>query len=310
MKKRLCLLVIAVLTATIVLVGCGAPERTYDYGPVEVDWADDEMDGDWDEIGITEIVGDYETDEGVAISEGAFDADPPDTLDGLGLPLLVPDDVPDRRLVYHATVDLQTQNFQPDIIKLVRAAEETGGYVVSSLIWGTDLAFPDHPGYAEFRFRIPSAELSGFIDVLATNFNVLMLDQGLQEFTRDYQEATWDIEDLQAEEARLLERLENLDEDDYDAIDALNDEIRDIQRAIRELEADQGLIDHRVTYSTVDVRVSEVIIEEEEEPFSLDITPVLIIVFVIMLLLIAITVLSIALLSKKRSEKKEDDNKT
>ena len=310
MKKILFVLVIVTCVILGFLVGCSsAEEGARDMG-VEIssfepemdaadepsDW-DDEWDNNSDMAAISDTGTNYDPEEGAFV-----DVEVTDSSSFLSLPLLTPSDAENRRLVYNVYMDLQTTDFQPGVLTLLNKVSDSGGYVVSSTIWGSDMTLPRQGSSAEFRLRIPSDRLADFIDIVANYYNILHLNQGLEEFTRRYQETSWDIADLRQDEASLLEALDNICEEDPDNVrEGIQDELRSLRRAIRELESSQATITHNVIYSTVDLRLSEAILTDQGigEWVSFDVSSTWILAFITFVLAVTVIIL-IALLAIKK----------
>lgn len=178
------------------------------------------------------------------------------------LPILTPENAGDRRLIYVVNMHLQTRDFLPGMRLLLDTVADSGGYLVNASVRGSDLraARPTEQN-ATFRFRVPTEELAHFIFVVENNYNILGLDQDMQEQTTTYQSTAWTINDLREEEADLLELLEEANLSDDERI-GISNRLSDISRRIRELDAGQQHIMQNVIYSTVDIQLSEAFLYE------------------------------------------------
>ena len=215
-------------------------------------------------------------------------------------PILTPDQAGDSRLVYTVSMRLQTTDFQPGMRTLQNAVADAGGHIVSADVRGHDMRDPSAERSADFRFRVPSAELAAFIVVVENHFNIWDLQQDRQEVTAQYQQTDWWLEDLQEQEALLLELLEDAAGEDYRA---LRNALRDVQSTIRSLEADQGALMENVIFSTVDIHLSEVVLSVEDDVIS-GMSPwiPLIVLFAVVLIVLLLVLRAI----KRASQKQEN----
>ena len=180
------------------------------------------------------------------------------------LPILAPSSAKGKKMVYTVTLRLQTTSFMAGMRKLLDTVSEMGGYIESANVEGRDLRHPYEERNAYYSFRIPSERLAEFIIVIENNYNLWSLQQETQDTTSRYQRADSDLEDLRAQEQRLLEDLDKT-EDPNEKL-ALELKLSNVQSSIRELNALQASIDTAVFYSTVNVYLYEVIILEDYEP--------------------------------------------
>ena len=182
--------------------------------------------------------------------------------DYFNLPILTPENAGDRRLVYTVNMHLQTTEFLPNMRLLLDTVADSGGYLVTANVRGSDLRAPRPTAQnATFRFRVPTEELAHLIFVIENNYNIWSLQQDMQEQTATYQSTDWTINDLREEQADLRALLEEAELSDEERI-IVSNRLTDISRRIRELEAGQQNIMQNVIYSTVDIQLSEAFLHE------------------------------------------------
>ena len=171
------------------------------------------------------------------------------------IPMLTPSNAGDRRLVYTLNIQLQTTEFLPGMRLLYDTVAQAEGYLVTADVRGYDLRAPGQiERRASFRFRIPTEQLPEFILILENNYNIWGLQQAMEERTAAYQTGGWVLGDLRAEEALLLEAIEEAPEEEQAG---LEERLARTRREIRELEAAQAIIMSDVIYSTVDIQLFE-----------------------------------------------------
>lgn len=272
MKKRICSILLLVLALSL-LAACGtapeaaAPEAASDFNimsaspsaaaPMPTPAADAPM------VEVAEEAADFAFDEAERFAldgDVVFRAATVES-DYFSLPILTPSDAADRRLIYTVHLSLQTTEFLPGMRLLLDTVAEADGYLVSATVHGSDLRRPSEK-YGEFRFRVPTEQLGEFIRVVENNYNIWSLHQNMQEQTARYRQTDWTLNDLRERADQLEEILETAT---GNARAAAEEELREIQRSIRELEAAQAEIISDVIYSTVDVQLFEVIFPEGDD---------------------------------------------
>lgn len=227
----------------IVLTACSAAEN-WDSEDAAVATAPESIDRE-------EVAADV--DESFVEEEGALGS----------IPILLPSES-GRQLAYTVDFNLQTTEFMSGMRMLLDTVGQMGGYSEIVVVNGRCLRQPHIERDAYFVFRIPNEQISAFLIFIEDNYNWLRLDKRLMDFTFAYERNIDSLETLREQEQRLLEELDH-DED--------SDDLADIRAQIRDLEEANTVIEHDVDYSDVTVRLSEVIMleeepEEEPEPFG------------------------------------------
>jgi len=189
---------------------------------------------------------------------------PTDDESFLPLPILTPSDDRGRRMVYTVTMRLQTPEFMPGVRTLLDEVGTMGGYLTSLDVYGRDMRVAVPPDrHAHMIFRLPTETLGEFIVMVENTYNIWSLRQRTEDETVRYQQATDAQDDLQAEEAWLIEQLEEADEDERPA---LQSRLADVRRLIREQERTQETITDRVIYSTVEITLYEAFSPQDVPP--------------------------------------------
>ena len=181
------------------------------------------------------------------------------------IPILLPSES-GRQLAYTVDFNLQTTEFMPGMRALLDTVGEMGGYSETVVVNGRCLRQPYVERNAYFVFRIPNQQISAFLVFIEDNYNWLRLDKRLIDFTFAYERNVDGLEALREQEQRLLGELDNDEDEDNDT---KRDDLADIRAQIRDLEESNTIIGYDVDYSDVTIRLSEVIIlEEESETFG------------------------------------------
>jgi len=180
------------------------------------------------------------------------------------LPILTPSDSRGRRLIYSVELQLQTIEFMEGNSLLKTTIGDMGGYIVNAVVYGRDMRAPDIERSASYVFRLLTERLAEFIVEMEQNYNLLNLRQSSDDVTVSYESLDAVIYDFREREKRLLEEL-----DDPELEDSIRRELEnnlfDIQSAIRNFDIQQSSMDDSILYSTITVHLSEVIFDEEIE---------------------------------------------
>ena len=169
-----------------------------------------------------------------------------------------------RTMIYSVDMQLDTTEFSRGMIILMEAVENTGGYVESANVRGQALSGSENRSpatgsgsarRAEYVLQIPSENLSSFLAVVGENFNIVHLNQQAQNITVDVERNESRIQELQEEERRLLEQLE--DEDDPRVRPNLERRLEAVQQDIRRAQTDRQDITERTRYSRVAITLIE-----------------------------------------------------
>jgi len=186
----------------------------------------------------------------------------------VALMLLTPSDSRGRRLVYTVDMELQTTQFMQGRRTILNTAARLNGYVESANVNGRDMRSPWTERRAGFTLRIHSDNLAEFLVVMEDEFNLVSFNQVSNDVTSEFEHVEATIDDLREQEERLRDLLENADLNDTERRN-LNRQLADIQANIRNRERQRNVFDDHVHYSTVNIRLFEVIFPEDvPEPES------------------------------------------
>jgi len=191
----------------------------------------------------------------------------------VALPLLTASDSRGRRLIYTVDMDLQTTTFMQGRRTILNTAARLNGYVERANVQGRDIRSPWTERSAGFTLRIHSDNLAEFIVVMEDEFNLLFFNQESDDVTAEFEHTEATLDDLHEQEERLRDLLENTTMSDAERRN-LNRQLSDLQANIRNRERQRNVLDDHFRYSTVNIRLFEVIFPEDapepepEEPFG------------------------------------------
>lgn len=240
MKKRnkaLVLLLAAALLAAL-LAGCGGSA-----GPTNMSaaagesWAPETPSASPEEIGWDDSA---EYDYGSAVTNGT------DTS-----AVLQPD--PSRKIIYTATLTLESTEYEQARSALLSAAAAAGGYVERSSQYGSAEA---GDRWVELTLRIPSDHYNDFLTAAENAASLLRKDESTQDITAEYVDVAARLKTLRTQEQRLQELAEQAET--LEDLLAIEQRLSDVQYQIESYTAQQRVYDDQIDYSTVTVTLNEV----------------------------------------------------
>jgi len=176
------------------------------------------------------------------------------------MPILLPAES-GRQLAYTVHFDIETLEFRSGMRLLFDTVASMDGYTERWRENGRSMRQPNLERNASFRFRIPNEQLPNFIEFIEVNYNIVFAEGDLIDFTFTYERNEANLETLREQEQRILDELES---DSYEEPDVTEDDLADVRDRIRNLEESNTTIQRDVDYSDVTIRLSEIIMPEEE----------------------------------------------
>lgn len=171
-----------------------------------------------------------------------------------------------RKIIKNADLSMETMEYDSAYQTITEITEGVGGYIESSSIDGISL-YDQKWGYqsdryAHFTVRVPADQLTAYIDALSEKFNITNKSESGTDITNQYYDAQARLSNLEIQEKRLLELLEQAG--------ALADlleierELADVRYEIETITANIKRMDSQVSYSTVNIQLNEVIEYQEK----------------------------------------------
>ena len=173
----------------------------------------------------------------------------------------------ESKIIQTASLDTQTKNFNSAIAELEKFVKELGGYIESSNITGNNLDSTYYKGRnAKYSLRIPAAKFDEFLSYAESNLHIISTTTTSTDVTVNYYDLKSRLSVLEAEKQALNQMLEKATtiSDMLSIRNRLTDTISDIEA----IETQLRIYDSKVNYSTITLRVNEVVeytaIEEKE----------------------------------------------
>lgn len=158
-----------------------------------------------------------------------------------------------RKIIYNATLWLETKQYDQASADLLEAASQAGAYVQSS----------ESSGSAErgnrsvyYTLRVPADNYSEFLNAAAQAANLIRRSESSQDVTAEYV-------DLEARLASLEQQRQRLDElaaqaESLEDLLAIESQRSEVQYQIESYTGQMNVLQDQISYSTVDVYLDEV----------------------------------------------------
>ena len=235
MKKSICIL-ISILICCALLAGCGgaAKDEATAAAPQENAMAYDdaaEYEMMTEESGIAGSVADLGA--GGAAQQGL-------------------------KMVYRATLDIETLDFDQSYDTVLQTVREFGGYVTNQYTNGGYRISGDryNTRYAELTLRIPAERYTEFLQQGDLFGNVTSVSNSGDDITSQYIDVEARLKSLKAQEERLLSMLDKAGT--LEELISLEDHLADVRYEIESYTSTMNTYKDLVSYSTVTVYLYEV----------------------------------------------------
>lgn len=259
MKRGLALFLAALLTA-LALTACGGSARGTSSGGTgapaasESQTACDTGGGDnW-----------KAADQEFGFDAPADAAEPAE--DPVGEEPQTEDRLANAKMVYTASVEAETQDFDACTAALEELVEKLGGY----LEYASTGSYGDGSRNASYTVRVPSARFKGFLDSVGEIGHVISQDQNADNISEMY----YDTESRLTTQRTKMERLQALlaKAENMEDIITLETAISETELQIEQLTGSLRHYDALVDYATIEIRLREVLrlstVEEAPPTFA------------------------------------------
>ena len=229
MKKRFYSFVTAAALTAAMLTGCGAADK----GGAASSTASYDM--------AVESAAEYAAGAVVAEENGAIQSS------------LSPQTGSDRKIVYTASMRMESTRFDDARAALLAAVEDCGGYLES-----TDQSGSAKEGsrWASYTVRVPTVKYTAFLEQAGQAGSVLNLNESAQDITLEYVDVQARLESLESKKARL-EALADKAETTADLLEIEN-QLTEVQYQLESYTRQMKVMDNQVDYCTVDISLREV----------------------------------------------------
>lgn len=230
MKKRFYSFVTAAALTAAMLTGCGSAVKG---GGTASSTASYDM--------AAESAAEYAAGAVVAEENGAIQSS------------LTPQTGTERKIVYTASMRMESTRFDDARAALLAAVEDCGGYLES-----TDQSGSAKEGsrWVYYTVRVPAGKYTAFLEQAGQAGSVLNLNESAQDVTMEYVDVQARLESLQNKKTRL-EALADKAETTADLLEIEN-QLTEVQYQLESYTRQMKVMDNQVDYCTVDISLREV----------------------------------------------------
>lgn len=165
-------------------------------------------------------------------------------------------DFKDYKIIYTASMQMQTRDFDGTLNKIYELLSRYGGYVASSSIDGTPPEqYGDSGRYAQLRIRVRAENLDAFLDETGSTAEVLSRNLSSDDVTSSYFDTETRLKMYQTQYERILEIMKKAET--VEELLALEEELSRISYEMDYLTGDLKRWDDLIAYSTVTLSISE-----------------------------------------------------
>jgi len=254
--------VAAVMAASVLLVGCGAA-----YGSIGDSAMPSMAESNGSAASYTSesaVAGGASYDTAYAEAEGGL-YDSGAAMDMAADPAVTPDEgggaftnLPqNRKLIKTVELEMETKEFERMMSELETRIQDMGGYIENLETYNGSV-YSDYRSsrWANLTIRIPKEALNGFLQNMSEIGNVIRRSDNVEDVTLSYVDMESRRDTLKAEQARLLELLEQAET--VEDMIALEERLSNVRYYLESMESRLRTVDNQVDYSTVYLNLSEV----------------------------------------------------
>ena len=159
----------------------------------------------------------------------------------------------DRKIIYTASVEMESTDFAGAQTAILAAVEQAGAYLESTDLWGSA---EDADRSARYTVRVPADNYRQLLAALSEAGSVLNQSESASDVTANYIDVEARLTALEAQRDRLNE-LADQAETTADLLE-IESQLSDVQYQIESYTAQLRSLESQISYSTVDVYLSEV----------------------------------------------------
>lgn len=162
-----------------------------------------------------------------------------------------------RKLIKTVELEMETKEFEHMMSELETQVQELGGYIENLETYnGSSYSSHRSSRWANLTIRIPESALNGFLQNMSEIGNVVRRSDSVDDVTLSYVDMESRRDTLKAEQARLLELLEQAET--VEDMIMLEERLSNVRYYLESMESKLRTIDNQVDYSTVRLNLSEV----------------------------------------------------
>lgn len=158
-----------------------------------------------------------------------------------------------RKLVYTASLDLETKTYTDARDALLAALSKAGGYVESNEEGGSA---ERGSRWSRMTLRVPADRYAAFLTDASGVGNLVSKQEQMEDITASYVDVQARLDSLETQRARLTELMEQAA--DLTDLLQIQQQLSDVEYQIESYTAQMRAMDDQVDYCTVEVYLNEV----------------------------------------------------
>ena len=168
-----------------------------------------------------------------------------------------------QKLITTVYIDAETEDLDPFLEQIGGKISALGGYVEQQDVYNGSSRSTHRYRSASMTVRIPAQNLAGFVEQVKDSANVVSYNESQEDVTLTYVSTETRVKALEAQEARLLELMEQAENmTELLEIDARLSEVRyELENVASRLR----VLSNQVDYATVHLNIEQVKVYTEVE---------------------------------------------
>ncbi|MEG1061678.1 MAG: DUF4349 domain-containing protein [Oscillospiraceae bacterium] len=162
------------------------------------------------------------------------------------------------KVIYRATLEIEALDFDKSYASIISSVNELGGYVSNEYSYGGFKYDGNHydSRHCELTIRVPSDKYSRFLTMGSTFGNVTSTSSSSEDITSQYIDTEARLNSLKAQEARILEMLDQATT--IDDLIRLEEHLSNVRYQIESYTTELNTYENLVSFCTVTIRLGEV----------------------------------------------------
>ena len=166
----------------------------------------------------------------------------------------------ERKIIKTAHISSETKDFDGAIKKLEALLTEANAYIESSSVRGVGYNVDKRGRSASYTIRVPADKFDALNSGLDNILNITSSSSNADEVTSRYYDIKSRIEVLELQKESLQKMYDNYtDYSDVNSLISLQDKLFAVIEEIEAYETQLRLYDDKISYSTVNLSISEVV---------------------------------------------------
>lgn len=262
MKKKISLLLSAVIAVSVVLAGCGSNNSGFSAEAKEAFADEVAMPQNYMAESAMMAEDNYYSDDVYEYREEEAPAEVADA--GSAEDAQAVAATSNRKLIKTVNMSVETREFDKLLDTVNKKVDSLGGYIENSNISGNSYGSTTRRD-AYLVARIPSKNLDSFVTLISEKSNVTNKSENAEDVTLQYADMEARKSSLRIEQERLNALLEQADS--LENIIELENRLTEVRYELESYESKLRTMDNQVDYSTVNLNVFEVV-EYTPEPIE------------------------------------------